>query len=109
NSLKLIGECDLTWLHIFPYSPRAGTPAERMPQVNKTIIKKRASTLRTAGDAQVQKHLNAAIGEKHAILIETPRIGRTEQFSEVMFDIDQIEGQIINRKIIGLKGTRLQA
>jgi len=109
NSLKLIKECDLTWLHVFPYSPRAGTPAERMPQVDKTTTKQRASTLRAAGEDQVQKHLNAAIGEKHAILIETPQVGRTEQFSEVMFDIDQIEGQIINRKIIGLKGTRLQA
>lgn len=109
NSLKLIKECDLTWLHVFPYSPRAGTPAERMPQVDKTTTKQRASTLRAAGEVQVQKHLNAAIGEKHDILIETSRVGRTEQFSEVMFDIDQIEGQIINRKIIGLKGTRLQA
>ena len=57
NSLKLVKECNLTWLHVFPYSPRVGTPAARMPQVNKLTIKNRAAELRALGKNQVEKHL----------------------------------------------------
>jgi threonylcarbamoyladenosine tRNA methylthiotransferase MtaB len=110
NSLKLVDDCDLTWLHVFPYSKREGTPAAKIPsQVNGTIIKHRAAQLRAAGDAQVQKHLQAQIGRTHHILMENPNMGRTEQFTEVHFDTPQVEGSLVTKAILGLKGIQLIA
>lgn len=109
NSLKLVTDCNLTWLHVFPYSARTGTPAARMPAVNGAIIKARAATLRAAGEGQVAKHLNAQLGKTHSILMENSRMGRTEQFTEVLFETDHPIGQIISAKIIGHAGTQLTA
>ena len=109
NSLRLVKECDLTWLHVFPYSPRPGTPAMRMPQVMGQDIKARAARLRAAGEAQVTRHLAAQVGQNHKVLMESPRMGRTEQFTEVDFGTDQPEGQIIRTKIAGQNGQRLVA
>jgi len=107
NSLKLVTDCDLTWLHVFPYSPRQGTPAARMPQVHRAQIKDRAKALRAAGDAQVKAHLSKQIGQNHHILMENPRMGRTEQFTEVAFSADQPEGQIVTARITGQDGRQL--
>ncbi|MEC8628905.1 MAG: tRNA (N(6)-L-threonylcarbamoyladenosine(37)-C(2))-methylthiotransferase MtaB [Pseudomonadota bacterium] len=107
NSLRMVTDCDLTWLHVFPYSPRPGTPAARMPQVNGKAIKSRAARLRAAGETQVQTHLAAQIGRSCEILIETPRLGRTEQFTEVHFDTDLPEGQIIRAEITGRTESHL--
>ena len=109
NSLKLVEECDLTWLHVFPYSPRNGTPAAKMPAVNGKVIKARAAQLRNAGDSKVRAHLSKQIGMTHHILMENPTMGRTEQFTEVTFETDQIEGQIVTAPILGQTGTRLTA
>jgi threonylcarbamoyladenosine tRNA methylthiotransferase MtaB len=109
NSLKLIEECDLTWLHVFPYSPRNGTPAAKMPAVNGKVIKARAAQLRNAGDAKVRAHLSKQIGMTHHILMENPTMGRTEQFTEVTFETDQIEGQIVTAPILGQTSTQLTA
>ncbi len=109
NSLKLIAECDLTWLHVFPYSARVGTPAARMPAVNGTVIKARAAQLRNAGDVQVQAHLAQQIGCTHDILMENPLMGRTAQFAEVRFTTPQTEGAIVTSKITSHKGTHLGA
>jgi threonylcarbamoyladenosine tRNA methylthiotransferase MtaB len=109
NSLKLIDDCALTWLHVFPYSPRQGTPAARMPAVNGNDIKARAARLRAAGDVAVTKHLTAQLGKTHQILMENPRMGRTEQFTEVTFETDHPESQIITAKIIGIRDHRLTA
>ncbi|MEP4246515.1 tRNA (N(6)-L-threonylcarbamoyladenosine(37)-C(2))-methylthiotransferase MtaB [Tateyamaria sp.] len=109
NSLALVKECDLTWLHIFPYSPRPGTPAARMPQVNGKEIKDRAVKLRAAGDAQVINHHAAQVGRTHNILMENPHMGRTEQFAEVHFDTEQPEGQIVTTQIAGIKDGQLIA
>ena len=110
NSLKLVTDCDLTWLHVFPYSKREGTPAAKIPkQVNGTIIKDRAARLRAAGDLQVSRHLEAQIGQTHHILMENDHMGRTEQFTEVLFDTAQTEGQIVTATILGLNGTQLTA
>ena len=109
NSLKLVTECDLTWLHVFPYSPRQGTPAARMPQLNGQVIKARAARLREAGERQVDQHLAAQIGTTHHILMENPHMGRTEQFSEVSFDTPQSEGSIVTAKIQSRSGNRLLA
>ncbi|WP_341863286.1 tRNA (N(6)-L-threonylcarbamoyladenosine(37)-C(2))-methylthiotransferase MtaB [Gymnodinialimonas sp. 57CJ19] len=109
NSLKLVEECDLTWLHVFPYSPREGTPAARMPAVDGPTIKARAKRLRDAGEAAVTAHLNKQVGQVHRILMENPRMGRTEQFTEVRFASDQPEGQIVTAKIAGIDGNSLRA
>ncbi|OAN79055.1 tRNA (N(6)-L-threonylcarbamoyladenosine(37)-C(2))-methylthiotransferase MtaB [Jannaschia sp. EhC01] len=109
NSLKLVHDCDLTWLHVFPYSPREGTPAARMPQVNGTVIKARAKQLRLAGDAAVAAHLSQQIGQSHSILMESPKTGRTEQFTEVQFATDQPEGHIVFARITGSDGRVLTA
>jgi len=109
NSLKLVDDCALTWLHVFPYSPRQGTPAAKMPAVNGKDIKARAARLRAAGDEAVAKHLSSQIGQTHRILMENPRMGRTEQFTEVTFDVDQPESQIVTAKIVGVSGQQLTA
>lgn len=101
NSLRLVQECDLTWLHVFPYSQRPGTPAARMPQVDGKDIKARAAQLRAAGDTQVACHLQAQIGKHHNVLMENPHMGRTEQFTEVRFGSPQPEGQIVPCLITG--------
>lgn len=107
NSVRLISDCDLTWLHIFPYSIRQGTPAARMPQVNGKIIKERAYTLRTQGVHQVYTHLCAQVGKTHNVLMENPHMGRTEQFAETTFLEPQIEGQIVRTKITGHEDGKL--
>ncbi|PJE27373.1 threonylcarbamoyladenosine tRNA methylthiotransferase MtaB [Pseudooceanicola antarcticus] len=110
NSLKLVEDCDLTWLHVFPYSKREGTPAAKIPtQVNGKVIKDRAARLRAAGDAQVARHLAAQQGRDHRVLMESPRMGRTEQFTEVHFSADQPEGQVVPVTIIGQEGGHLIA
>ncbi len=110
NSLKLVADCDLTWLHVFPYSKREGTPAARIPQqINGNIIKHRAARLRAAGDAQVTRHLSDQIGKTHHILMENPHMGRTEQFTEVAFNAPQPEGQIVTATIAGQTSGQLTA
>ncbi len=109
NSLKLVTDCNLTWLHVFPYSARQGTPAARIPPVNGAIIKTRAAQLRAEGAKQVAKHLNSQIGQSHNILMENARMGRTEQFTEVVFQTDQPEGRVIKAQISGQNGKQLTA
>ena len=109
NSLRLVEECDLTWLHVFPYSQRPGTPAAKMPQVKGALIKDRAAQLRAAGDAQVARHLAAQIGTTHDVLMENPRMGRTQQFAEVVFETDQIESSIVRTTIKDVAATQLVA
>lgn len=110
NSLKLVQDCDLTWLHVFPYSKREGTPAAKIPsQVNGNIIKARAAQLREAGAAQVEKHLAAQLGKTHHILMENSNMGRTEQFTEVAFDEPQEEGAIVTASILDKRGQQLVA
>ncbi len=101
NSLKLVGECSLTWLHVFPYSPRPGTPAARMPQVAGGTIKARAARLRDLGTQQVTRHIAAQIGRRHDILMESPHKGRTAQFAEVEFATAQPVGGIVSARITG--------
>jgi threonylcarbamoyladenosine tRNA methylthiotransferase MtaB len=108
-SLRLVEECDLTWLHVFPYSPRNGTPAARMPAVDGPTIKDRAKRLRAAGELAVTRHLSAQVGRTHSVLMENPRMGRTAQFAEVTFDIDQPEGQIVEARIMAQRDGQLQA
>jgi threonylcarbamoyladenosine tRNA methylthiotransferase MtaB len=107
NALRLVDECDLTWLHVFPYSPRPGTPAARMPQLDGSTIKARAARLRDAGALQVAKHLRAQVDQTHHILMENSHMGRTAQFTEVLFETKQTEGKIVIAKITGHSETQL--
>ena len=109
NSLKLVDDCQLTWLHVFPYSAREGTPAARMPAVNGTAIKERAAALRAAGERRVAMHLATQQGRNHSILMENPHMGRTEQFTEVRFDLPQTEGALVSGRITGQDGAALLA
>ena len=109
NSLRLVDDCGLTFLHVFPYSARKGTPAARMPPVKGPDIKERAARLRAKGDAALTAHLTAQIGQTHRILTESPRRGRTEGFAEVAFGSDQREGQIITAGIKSVRNQRLVA
>ena len=109
NSLKLVEDCDLTWLHVFPFSARIGTPATKMPAVDGRLIKTRAAQLRAAGERKVTAHLAQQIGKTHHILMENPTMGRTEQFTEVSFAAEQVEGQIVTAPILGQTGTQLTA
>ena len=109
QSLSLIDDCGLTFLHVFPYSARQGTPAAKMPPVKGPVIKERAARLRAAGDLALQRHLAQQIGKSHHVLMESPRMGRTAQFTEVDFASDQREGQIVLAQITGQNGVRLSA
>ncbi len=99
NSLHLVEECDLTWLHVFPYSARPGTPAARMPQVDGSLIKERARRLRTAGTTRTEAFLNSRIGQTENVLMETATRGRTEQFAEITMAGPAHPGQIIKTKV----------
>jgi threonylcarbamoyladenosine tRNA methylthiotransferase MtaB len=83
RSQELVEECDLTFLHVFPYSPRPGTPAARMPQVRGGVIRERAKRLRETGEAALQRRLAAEVGSTRQVLIESATQGRTEHFLPV--------------------------
>ena len=113
NSLRIVDECDLTHLHIFPYSPRPGTPAAKMPQVDGKTIKARARRLREKGEAQLSAHLEKTVGNAASILVERlledgTRLGRTEQFTLTRLNQGQ-EGEIINARITGRTNNELVA
>jgi len=108
NSVKLVEDCGLTWLHVFPFSAREGTPAARIPPVNGKIIKARAARLRSVGDVQVVSYLESQIGQRHNVLMESPLKGRTEGFSEVVFEQPQAVGQILAARITGVEGAQLR-
>ena len=99
NSLALLKDCGLTWLHVFPYSRRKGTPAARMPQVVKSEIKARAARLREAGAMAETAYLKSQTGTQHRVLIERTNMGRTETFAEVHFADDQPVGLIVETSV----------
>ena len=110
NSIKIVEDCGLTHLHVFPYSPREGTPAARMPQVRRDIVKERAARLRGEADRAYAAHLKALDGSVQKLLIEResvngqPGIGRTEGFTMAAFtadDAENVPGKIIERRITG--------
>ena len=109
HSLDLVAECDLVHLHVFPFSPRPGTPAARMPQVDRAVIKDRARRLRQRGDAALSAHLQAQVGTRRQVLTESHAAGHTEQFSRVRFAMPVEAGRIIEVAIIGHDGRELMA
>lgn len=109
NSLALIDECHLTHLHVFPFSPRPGTPAALMPQLNGTIIRERAKRLRAKGAARLEQHLDATIGTQSPILVETGFIGRTPHFAKTRLETEQQPGAIIQAEILSQSDGELLA
>jgi threonylcarbamoyladenosine tRNA methylthiotransferase MtaB len=108
RSLDLVGECGLTFLHVFPYSPRPGTAATRMPQVAGAEIKERAKRLRAAGEAALQKRLVSEVGATRELLIESATQGRTEHFVPVAIAGER-PGTVRRLVIAGHDGARLSA
>jgi len=109
RSLDLVDECGLTSLHVFPFSPRPGTPAARMPQVPRVTVKDRARRLREKGAAALRGHLDPQIGAHRLVLTERGGIGRTEQFTPVRLAIPAVPGDIVDVMIKGHDGRRLLA
>jgi len=108
NSLRIVEECGLTHLHVFPFSPRKGTPAARMPQVARDVVKERAGRLRAAGDAAYGRHLRSLDGTCQRVLVEREGIGRTEGFTLAAIEVGR-PGEIVEALIIGHDGERLTA
>jgi threonylcarbamoyladenosine tRNA methylthiotransferase MtaB len=106
RSLDLVDECNLTFLHVFPYSPRPGTPGARMPQVAGPVIKERAKRLRAAGDVAFRRRLASEIGAIRAVLIESDSQGRTEHYLPVAIAGAQV-GSVLSLRIAGENGERL--
>jgi threonylcarbamoyladenosine tRNA methylthiotransferase MtaB len=106
RSLALVEECDLTFLHVFPYSTRPGTPAARMPQVAGKAIKERARRLRATGEAALRKRLASEIGARRQVLIESDSQGRTEHFLPVAIS-GETPGVVQELAIAGHDGARL--
>jgi threonylcarbamoyladenosine tRNA methylthiotransferase MtaB len=106
RSEALVEECGLTFLHVFPYSPRPGTPAARMPQVAGPAIKERARRLRAMGEAALQRRLASEIGATREVLIESATAGRTEHFLPVAID-GETPGRMRTIEIKGHDGARL--
>ncbi|MGQ0527714.1 MAG: tRNA (N(6)-L-threonylcarbamoyladenosine(37)-C(2))-methylthiotransferase MtaB [Alphaproteobacteria bacterium] len=108
NTLDIVKECDLTFLHIFPYSERDGTPAARMPQVDKAIRKERAARLRDLGDKQLQKFLNGNVGRTMQVIVEKNGFGRSENFAPVSFKYETDPGALLFVKTTGVQGDCLK-
>ena len=108
RSLDLVRECGLTFLHVFPYSSRPGTPASRMPQVEVGLIKERARRLRAAGEAALRWRLESEVGATREVLIESATQGRTQHFLPVAID-GEVPGTVKRLAIRGSDGARLRA
>jgi threonylcarbamoyladenosine tRNA methylthiotransferase MtaB len=109
RSLDLVDECGLAHLHVFPFSPRPGTPAARMPQVARAAVRDRARRLREKGAAALVRHLDHAVGRRCRVLMESPELGRSEQFFEVRTALPLAAGTIVELPIAGHDDRRLLA
>jgi len=109
RSLDLVAECELVHLHVFPFSPRPGTPAARMPQVDRAVVKDRARRLRQRGEEALNAHLQSQVGSRQRVLTESPVAGHTEQFSKVRFAAPVAPGRIIEVAVAGHDGRELFA
>ena len=113
DTLDLVDQCHLTHLHVFPYSPRINTPAARMPQVDKSIIKDRANTLRQMGMEKLKQRLSKKVGKKNLILVEKIQdensIGKDQNFFNVIVNEKIKEGDIVTCEYIGVNNDMLIA
>ena len=109
NTLSLVRDLDMTWLHVFPFSSRSGTPASRMPQVRGEIRKARAARLREVGDEAVIRHIESLIGQVLPVHVEQPLIARTPTFAEVILCVPATTGSVINVKCVARDGLKVVA
>jgi threonylcarbamoyladenosine tRNA methylthiotransferase MtaB len=109
RSLELVDECGLTQLHVFPFSPRPGTPAARMPQLDRDIVKQRARRLREKGEAALARHLDAQVGRRRLVLAERGGVGHTEQFTAVRLAAPIAPGALLDLTMAGHDGRQLLA
>ncbi len=109
NTLRIVEDCGLTHLHVFPFSPRKGTPAARMPLVDRRLVKDRAARLRDEGERALARHLDAEIGRDRLVLVEQDTNGRTEQYTAALLDRVLPSGSIVKARVTGHDGRRLAA
>jgi len=107
NTLDLVRECGLTWLHVFPFSPRPGTPAARMPQLDGPVVRERAARLRALGEAQLAAWLAAQKGRTAHVLMEREGEGRTEGYAPVTVTGEARPGEIVRVRLTDHDGSRL--
>ena len=107
NSMKIVDECGLTYLHVFPYSSRPDTPAAKMPMVEQTVIKRRAALLRAKGEARLENFLSREVGSSRAVLVETPTQGRTEHFALVKFETAMVPGAVVQTRVRSASSSHL--
>lgn len=107
NTRQLIADCGIAYMHVFPYSPRPGTPAARMPQVHKSVAKQRAGVLRDVGQENLNKLLKSMIGSTQNVLVEKDNLGRCENFAQVILPFNGQPNQIVQAKVIGIQNNKL--
>lgn len=106
NTLALVEDAGVSYLHVFPFSPRPGTPAAQMPQMDRGLIKARAERLRAAGAAALRRHLDARVGRILPVLMERGGVARADDFTEVAMDLDLAPGALAAVRICGHDGRR---
>jgi threonylcarbamoyladenosine tRNA methylthiotransferase MtaB len=109
NTLALVEEAGLSFLHVFPFSPRPGTPAARMPQLARNVIKERAARLRAAGDKALSRHLERQAGRMLSGLVERPGVARADDFTEIAFEGEAAVGSIVALQAVGNEGGKVLA
>ncbi|WP_245620054.1 tRNA (N(6)-L-threonylcarbamoyladenosine(37)-C(2))-methylthiotransferase MtaB [Phenylobacterium immobile] len=109
NTLALVEEAGLAFLHVFPFSPRPGTPAAKMPQVSRAVVKARAARLRAAGDAALARHLDGQVGRTLEVLVEREGVARAADFTEIAFSCATEPGAMAALTIAGHDGRRALA
>ncbi len=108
NSLRLIDDCGLTFLHVFPFSSRSGTPAARMPQIAGSVVRERALRLRNKGQAALGEYLGAQLGRDVEVMMERDGLGRTPGFAEIELDVDADPGEVLMARVTRSDGARLR-
>ena len=108
RSVDLVDDCGLVFLHVFPFSARPGTPAARMPQVARAIVKDRAARLRQKGAMALARYLEAQVGRDVEVLMERDQVGRTPGFAEMVLASSVPAGRLLGARVTGLSGQQLQ-
>ncbi|MGZ6008739.1 MAG: tRNA (N(6)-L-threonylcarbamoyladenosine(37)-C(2))-methylthiotransferase MtaB [Rhizomicrobium sp.] len=109
QTMRLVDEAGLTNLHVFPFSPRNGTPAARMPQVAKGVIKERAARLRAKGEVMTARRQLSLARSEQTLLVEQRDMGRSECFTPIVFLGDAAPGTLVRARITGVSGGKLRA
>lgn len=108
-SRSLIGELGLAYVHVFPFSARPGTPAARMPQLDKALVKARAAGLRASADTALERHLDAQVGRRVSAVVERTGVARAQDFTEVAFTGPAEAGELLMLTVTGRESRRVVA